>query len=259
MPSNLCYLINESGLLKTHGNSSLRDMTDKHYDPEEIAKFEAIAAEWWDENGRFKPLHRINPLRLDYIDKALSLQGKCVLDVGCGGGLLAESMAQRGAQVTGLDRSPKALGVARTHAEQSGVVLEYIENDAETWMLDHHEQYDAVTCLEVLEHVPDVPRTVAACAAMTKPGGLFFFATLNRTPASYLKAIIGAEYLMGWLPKGTHEYAKFIRPSEMHAALSQAGLEVQDICGMSYALLSDTFSLSSDLSVNYLGVARKPV
>ena len=233
-------------------------MTDKHYDPEEIAKFEAIAAEWWDVDGRFKPLHRINPLRLDYIDEHLGLKGKRILDVGCGGGLLAENMAARGAQVTGLDRSPKALGVARTHAEQSGVEVEYVENDAETWMLDHAGHYDAVTCLEVLEHVPDVPRTVAACAAMIKPGGLFFFATLNRTPMAYLKAIIGAEYVMGWLPKGTHEYGKFIRPSEMQAALSQAGLEIQDICGMSYALLGDVFSLSDDLSVNYLGVARKP-
>jgi len=248
-----------SGLPKGHGNSSLRAMTDKHYDPEEIAKFEAIAAEWWDADGRFKPLHRINPLRLDYIDEALSLQGKQVLDVGCGGGLLAESMAQRGALVTGLDRSPKALGVARTHAEQGDVKLDYVESDAETWAQEHSNQYDAVTCLEVLEHVPDVPRTVAACANMTKPGGLFFFATLNRTPTSYLKAIIGAEYVMGWLPKGTHEYARFIRPSEMHTALNQAGLEIQDICGMSYALWSDKFSLSSDLSVNYLGVARKPV
>jgi len=234
-------------------------MTDKHYDHEEIAKFEAIAAEWWDTDGLFKPLHRINPLRLDYIDKALHLQGKQVLDVGCGGGLLAESMAQRGAQVTGLDRSPKALGVARTHAEQSAVKLVYVESDAETWAQEHQEQYDAVTCLEVLEHVPDVIGTIAACADMVKPGGLFFFATLNRTPMAYLKAIIGAEYVMGWLPKGTHEYAKFIRPSEMHAALSQAGLEIQDICGMSYALLGDKFSLSSDLSVNYLGMARKPI
>jgi len=234
-------------------------MTDKHYDPEEIAKFEAIAAEWWDADGLFKPLHRINPLRLDYIDKALSLQGKQVLDVGCGGGILAESMAQRGALVTGLDRSPKALGVARTHADQSGVKLEYVESDAETWAREHRGQYDAVTCLEVLEHVPDVVRTVAACADMVKPGGLFFFATLNRTPMAYLKAIIGAEYVMGWLPKGTHEYAKFIRPSEMHTALSQAGLEIQDICGMSYALLGDKFSLSSDLSVNYLGMARKSI
>ena len=233
-------------------------MTDKHYDPEEIAKFEAIAAEWWDANGRFKPLHRINPLRLDYIDQHVSLKGKSILDVGCGGGILAESMAARGANVTGLDRSPKALGVAKAHSEQSGVAVNYIESDAETWSQEHANSYDAVTCLEVLEHVPDVTRTIKACANMVKPSGLFFFATLNRTPISYLKAIIGAEYVMGWLPKGTHEYAKFIRPSEMHTALNQARLDVKDICGMSYALLEDKFTLSSDLSVNYLGFAVKP-
>jgi 2-polyprenyl-6-hydroxyphenyl methylase/3-demethylubiquinone-9 3-methyltransferase len=233
-------------------------MTEQHYDPEEIAKFEAIAAEWWDANGRFKPLHRINPLRLDYIDEHVGLNGKNILDVGCGGGILAESMAARGAHVTGLDRSPKALGVARAHSEQSGVAVEYVESDAETWAQEHGNDYDAVTCLEVLEHVPDVVRTVQACADMVKPGGLFFFATLNRTPIAYLKAIIGAEYVMGWLPKGTHEYAKFIRPSEMHTALNKAGLDVKDICGMSYTLFEDKFSLSSDLSVNYLGFAIKP-
>ena len=233
-------------------------MSAQHYDPEEIAKFDAIAAEWWDEQGRFKPLHRINPLRLDYIDKHLSLKGKKVLDVGCGGGILAESMAVRGAHVTGLDRSAKALGVARAHSEQSGVAVNYIESDAETWAQEYANSYDAVTCLEVLEHVPDVVRTVQACADMVKPNGFFFFATLNRTPISYLKAIIGAEYVMGWLPKGTHEYAKFIRPSEMHSALNQAHLDVKDICGISYALFEDKFTLSSDLSVNYLGFAIKP-
>ena len=237
--------------------SSFRAMISQHYDPDEIAKFEAIAAEWWAPDGRFKPLHRINPLRLDYIDQYADLKDKHVLDVGCGGGLLAEGMAQRGASVTGIDRSPKALGVARTHAEQSQATVSYVESDAETWSLDHAEAYDVVTCLEVLEHVPDVPRTVAACASMVKADGFFFFATLNRTPMSYFKAILGAEYVLGWLPKGTHEYAKFIRPSEMKEALSQADLSIQDIQGMSYALLSDAFSLSDDLSVNYLGVARK--
>ncbi|TLS68703.1 bifunctional 2-polyprenyl-6-hydroxyphenol methylase/3-demethylubiquinol 3-O-methyltransferase UbiG [Mariprofundus erugo] len=230
----------------------------QHYDDSEIAKFEAMAEEWWDPNGKFRPLHRINPLRLDYIARQIPMQGAKLLDVGCGGGLLAEGMAARGAMVTGIDRSPKALGVARLHSEQSGVQVQYEENDAETWALLHAESYDAVTCLEVLEHVPDVPRTVAACAAMIKPGGLFFFATLNRTPVAYLKAILGAEYVLGWLPKGTHEYAKFIKPSEMNSALRDAGLEIRDLRGMSYAMLSDQFSLSDDLSVNYLGFAVKP-
>jgi 2-polyprenyl-6-hydroxyphenyl methylase/3-demethylubiquinone-9 3-methyltransferase len=233
-------------------------MVAQHFDPEEIAKFEAIAAEWWDPHGRFKPLHRINPIRLDYIGRQMKLEGASVLDVGCGGGLLAEGMAGRGAVVTGIDRSPKALGVARLHAEQSGTAVDYVENDAIHWAGEHAGAYDAVTCLEVLEHVPDVEATVAACADLIKPGGHFFFATLNRTPVSYLKAIIGAEYIMGWLPKGTHQYAKFIRPSELVSAMNHAGLETRELTGMSYRLLSDDFVLSKDLSVNYLGYAVKP-
>ncbi|MDQ6971111.1 MAG: bifunctional 2-polyprenyl-6-hydroxyphenol methylase/3-demethylubiquinol 3-O-methyltransferase UbiG, partial [Mariprofundaceae bacterium] len=187
----------------------------------------------------------------------IKLPEASILDVGCGGGLLAEAMATRGATVTGIDRSPKALGVARLHAEKSAVQLEYIETDAETWAGDHAATYDVVTCLEVLEHVPDVPRTVQACSDMLKPGGLFFFATLNRTLPAYIKAIIGAEYVLGWLPKGTHQYAKFIRPSELRQACRSAGLDVQDIKGMSYHLLADQFDLSDDLSVNYLGRACK--
>ena len=231
----------------------------QHFDSDEIAKFEAMAEEWWDPTGKFKPLHKINPIRLDYIDRQVKLATATVLDVGCGGGLLAENMAARGAKVTGLDRSPKALAIARLHSEQSGVSVDYVENDAENWAENHAEHYDAVTCLEVLEHVPDVPRTVAACAAMIKPGGHFFFATLNRNPTSYIKAILGAEYILGWLPKGTHEYAKFIKPSEMNSALRGAGLEIKDLKGLSYAMLSDRFSLSDDLSVNYLGFAIKPL
>ena len=228
-----------------------------NFDREEVDKFEAMAESWWDENGKFRPLHRINPLRLDYIAAAVDLAGADVLDVGCGGGLLAEGMARRGASVTGIDRSPKALGVARLHAGQSGVGVEYAEADAESWSQTHAGGYDVVTCMEVLEHVPDVPRTVRACSAMLRPGGLFFFATINRTPQAWLKAILGAEYILGWLPKGTHRYDRFIRPSEMRDACRKAALEVREIRGMSYALLSDRFSLSADLSVNYLGRAEK--
>ncbi|MDX8387204.1 MAG: bifunctional 2-polyprenyl-6-hydroxyphenol methylase/3-demethylubiquinol 3-O-methyltransferase UbiG [Ghiorsea sp.] len=232
-------------------------MTSIYVDPDEISRFEAIAAEWWDPDGRFKPLHQINPLRLDYIAQRVNLKDAKVLDVGCGGGLLAESMAAHGAQVTGIDRSPKALSVASVHAEQAGITVDYQENDAETWAENHQRTYDVVTCLEVLEHVPDVKRAVKACANMVKPGGLFFFATLNRTPESYIKAILGAEYVLGWLPKGTHQYKKFIRPSEMIDAVRQAGLSEQDMQGMSYALLSGYFYLSHDLNVNYLGFAKK--
>lgn len=234
-------------------------MSSIYVDPEEISRFEAIAAEWWDPDGRFKPLHQINPLRLDYIAQRINLAEARVLDVGCGGGLLAEGMASRGADVTGIDRSPKALSVASVHAKSAGIVVDYQENDAETWAQTHEGFYDVVTCLEVLEHVPDVSRTVAACADMLKPGGLFFFATLNRTPESYIKAILGAEYILGWLPKGTHQYKKFIRPSEMVTAIRSAKLQEQDIQGMTYALLSGQFSLSIDLNVNYLGFARKPL
>jgi len=233
-------------------------MSEQHYDQHEIEKFEAMAEEWWDPAGKFKPLHRINPLRLDYIAGIVQLEGAHILDVGCGGGLLAEGLARRGAQVTGIDRSPRALGVARAHAANSGIAVAYAESDAESWAADHTACYDVVTCLEVLEHVPDVTRTVEACARMLKPGGHFFFATLNRTPIAYLKAIIGAEYILGWLPKGTHRYAKFIRPSEMYRALRSAGLNPLEMRGMSYTMLGDRFHLSDDLSVNYLGAARKP-
>lgn len=228
----------------------------KHYDPEEISKFEAIAEEWWDPKGRFKPLHRINPLRLGYIAGRTAITGARILDVGCGGGLLSEGMVKLGAKVTGIDRAGKALDVARIHAEKNQVAVDYQSCDAETWAETHAGFYDAVTCLEVLEHVPDVTGTVAACARLLKPGGAFFFATINRTPKAYALAIIGAEYIMGWLPKGTHRYDKFIRPSEMNVALRTAGLKIEHICGMSYSLGSDHFSISDDLSVNYLGVAR---
>jgi len=229
-----------------------------HFDTDEINKFEAMAEEWWDPTGKFKPLHRINPIRLDYIDAHATLKDAHALDVGCGGGLLAEGLVGRGATTTGIDRSEKALAVARIHAEKTGANVRYETSDAQTWAADHAGEYDVVTCMEVLEHVPDVPDTVAACTTMLKPGGYFFFATLNRTPQAYIKAILGAEYVLGWLPKGTHQYAKFIRPSEMYATCRMAGLEIRELRGMSYRMLMDRFELSDDLSVNYLGYAIKP-
>lgn len=230
-----------------------------HFDSEEIKKFEAMAEEWWNPAGKFKPLHRINPVRLDYIDARATLRGAHVLDVGCGGGLLAEPLTDHGAITTGIDRSEKALAVARIHAEKTGVNVQYETSDAQIWATDHAGRYDVVTCMEVLEHVPDAPGTIAACAAMLKPGGRFFFATLNRTPQAYVKAILGAECVLGWLPKGTHRYAMFIRPSEIYAACRMARLDVTDLHGMSYRMLTDCFELSDDLSVNYLGYAVKPV
>jgi len=230
----------------------------KNYDPVEIAKFEAISQEWWEPEGRFKPLHQINPLRVSYIAETVNLQNTTLLDVGCGGGILSESLAQKGAHVTGIDRSPKALNVARLHAEQNNIAIQYEETDAACWAEAHHQHYDVITCLEVLEHVPDVVATVQECASMLKPGGYFFFATLNRTPKAWVAAILGAEYILGWLPKGTHRYDALIRPSEMVSALSQNKLQVQNMRGMSYRLLQRDFILSDDLSINYLGVAIKP-
>jgi len=230
-----------------------------HFDPEEIKKFESMAEEWWSPTGKFKPLHRINPIRLDYIGRRTTLKGARALDVGCGGGLLAESLADRGAATTAIDRSAKALAVARIHAKKTGAKVRYETSDAQSWAVDHADAYDVITCMEVLEHVPDVPDTVAACATMLKPGGCFFFATLNRTPRAYAQAILGAEYVLGWLPKGTHRYARFIRPSEINAACRMTRLEVTDLHGMSYRVLADHFELSDDLSVNYLGYAVKPI
>ncbi|MDQ6964406.1 MAG: bifunctional 2-polyprenyl-6-hydroxyphenol methylase/3-demethylubiquinol 3-O-methyltransferase UbiG, partial [Mariprofundales bacterium] len=221
-----------------------------YFDADEIDKFEAMAAEWWSPTGRFRPLHRINPLRLAYIERGRPLRDLRVVDVGCGGGLLSESMACRGAVVTGIDRSRRSLAVATTHAAQSGVQVDYQLSDAESWAADHSASYDLVTCLEVLEHVPDVPRTVAACSALLKPGGRLYFATLNRTAISWVKAILGAEYLLGWLPKGTHDYQRFIRPSELYAAVRAAGMEVRGMRGLCFDLLGHRFYEGDDLSVN---------
>ncbi|OOZ39720.1 bifunctional 3-demethylubiquinol 3-O-methyltransferase/2-polyprenyl-6-hydroxyphenol methylase [Solemya pervernicosa gill symbiont] len=226
-------------------------------DPSEVAKFEALASRWWDPNSEFKPLHDINPLRLDYVDNAVSLSGKKVIDVGCGGGILAESMAQRGAIVTGIDMGEAPLQIAKLHKLESGVEVDYHQSTAEAFADTHLEQFDAVTCMEMLEHVPEPGSVIAACMRMVKPGGKLFFSTLNRNPKAYLFAIVGAEYLLNMLPKGTHDYSKFIRPSELDSWAREAGLEARNISGMSYNPFTQRYSLGSDVSVNYLACYEK--
>jgi 2-polyprenyl-6-hydroxyphenyl methylase/3-demethylubiquinone-9 3-methyltransferase len=227
-------------------------------DAQELAKFSELAHRWWDPDSEFRPLHQINPLRLDWIDQLAQLRGKTVLDVGCGGGILAESMAMRAAAVTGIDLAAKPLGVARLHALESGVSnLEYREVAAETLAAEQPGAFDVVTCMEMLEHVPDPASSVQACAQLLRPGGWAFFSTLNRNPKSFLFAIVGAEYVLQLLPKGTHEYARFIRPSELARWCRQAGLTVSGSRGMEYNPLTRRYSLSSDTSVNYLFACRK--
>ncbi len=222
-------------------------------DPSEIQKFSELASRWWDRESEFKPLHDINPLRLDYIDRrAGGLAGKRVVDVGCGGGILAESMALKGAEVTGIDMGEAALSVAKLHQLESGAELEYRLTTAEELAAARPGEYDVVTCMEMLEHVPEPASVVAACARLVKPGGHLFFSTINRNPKSYLFAVIGAEYLLGLLPKGTHQYAKFIRPSELESWLRAADLYLQELTGMSYNPLTRGYSLGRDLDVNYL-------
>jgi 2-polyprenyl-6-hydroxyphenyl methylase / 3-demethylubiquinone-9 3-methyltransferase len=228
-------------------------------DPREIDKFAELAARWWDPHSEFKPLHEINPLRLDYVDRRVHLAGKTVLDVGCGGGILAEAMAQRGGQVTGIDLGEAPLRVADLHKLETGVEVSYRRIAAEALAAERPGSFDAVTCMEMLEHVPDPAAIVKACGELVRPGGWVFFSTLNRNPKSYLFAIIGAEYLLNLLPKGTHDYARFIRPSELDRWVRAAGLVTRDITGMSYNPLTGTYSLSDDLEVNYLITAdRQP-
>ena len=226
-------------------------------DPQELEKFAALAHRWWDPGSEFKPLHDINPLRLDYIDELASLNGKRVLDVGCGGGILSESMARRGAQVTGIDLGEKALKVARLHQLESGVAVEYRLMAVEAMADEQPAGFDVVTCMEMLEHVPDPAAIIAACARLVRPGGHVFFSTLNRNPKSYLFAVIGAEYVLNLLPRGTHEYEKFIKPSELAAWCRHAGLEVSGMKGMRYNPLMKTYRLGEDVSVNYLVHASK--
>lgn len=227
-------------------------------DTAEIAKFEALASRWWDKNSEFKPLHDINPLRANFIDEHSPVAQKKVLDVGCGGGILAESLAQRGADVTGIDMGEAPLSVARLHALESGVVLTYEQLTVEDKAAQMPEAFDIVTCMEMLEHVPDPASVVQACANLVKPGGDVYFSTINRNPKSYAFAILGAEYILKLLPKGTHDYAKFIRPSELAQWLRAAGLELQQITGMTYNPLIKRYKLNpNDVSVNFLVHARK--
>ncbi|SRR6186713_465873 len=221
-------------------------------DPAEIARFSELAHRWWDPASDFKPLHDINPLRLDYIDRCAGLSGKTVLDVGCGGGILAESMAQRGAQVTGIDLSDKALKVAQLHVLESGVALDYRHASAEDFARERPQHYDIVTCMELLEHVPDPASTVRACATLAKAGGHVFFSTINRNLKSYLFAVVGAEYVLRMLPRGTHRYEKFVKPSELGGFCRQGSLDVREVIGMTYNPLTDRYALGSDTSVNYL-------
>lgn len=239
-----------------------QDSTADHYqgnvDAAEVAKFEALASRWWDPKSEFKPLHEINPLRLNFIDARAGLAGKQVLDVGCGGGILSESMAHRGAKVTGIDLGEAPLGVARLHAEESGVSVDYQNISVEALAAQTPGHFDVVTCMEMLEHVPDPASVIRACCALVRPGGYVFFSTLNRTPKSYAFAILGAEYVLRLLPRGTHDYAKFIRPSEMAAWSRQVGLEVREQTGLTYNPLTRRYRLvADDVSVNYMMYCRK--
>ena len=239
--------------------SNEKNYHDANVDAAEVAKFEALAGRWWDKNSEFKPLHDINPIRANYIDSRAPVAEKKILDVGCGGGILSESLAQRGAQMCGIDMGEAPLKVARLHALESGVKINYRRIPVEDLAREEAGQYDTVTCMEMLEHVPDPASIVKACAALVKPGGQLFFSTINRNPKAYAFAIIGAEYLLRMLPKGTHEYAKFIRPSELSQWLREANLDLLEISGMTYNLLTKKYKINdSDVRVNYLMHASKP-
>ena len=231
---------------------------DNNIDSAEIAKFDALASRWWDPEGDFRPLHEINPLRLDYIRQRATLDGSRVLDVGCGGGILAESMAEKGAIVTGIDMAEKPLGVARLHQAESGTEVEYLQSTAEDLAGKRSGQFDVVTCLEMLEHVPSPAAVIAACSSLVRPGGDVFFSTINRNPKSFLFAIVGAEYVLNLLPRGTHEYEKLIRPSELESWARHAGLDLQGSIGMHYNPITKEYSLGPNVDVNYLMHFRRP-
>lgn len=236
------------------------DYSNANVDAAEVAKFEALASRWWDKNSEFKPLHDLNPLRANYIDSRAPVAEKKMLDVGCGGGILTESLALRGAEMSGIDMGEAPLKVARLHTLETGVSINYRRIPVEELAEQEAGQYDTVTCMEMLEHVPDPASIIRACAALVKPGGQLFFSTINRNPKAYAFAILGAEYLLKMLPKGTHEYAKFIRPSELSNWLRQTGLDLHDISGLTYNPLSKKYKINdNDVSVNYLVHASKPL
>lgn len=227
-------------------------------DPAEIQKFGELAHRWWDPDGESRPLHDLNPVRVAYVRERAVLAGARVLDVGCGGGLLSEALAREGARVTGIDLSPDVLAVARMHLHESGLAVDYRKVGVEVLACDEAGQFDLVTCMEVLEHVPDPAAMLAACAGLLKPGGRLFASTLNRTAKSFALAIVGAEYVLGLLPRGTHDYSRFIRPSELSRWLREAGLSVDDVCGIDYSPLTRRAVLTRDCSMNYLLCATKP-
>jgi len=229
-------------------------------DPQEISKFEELASRWWDPSSEFKPLHEINPLRANWIDKRAEVAEKTLLDVGCGGGIFSEAMAQRCAIVTGIDMGDAPLAVANLHKLESGLNIDYFKATAESFSDSNFQRFDAVSCLEMLEHVPNPASVVKACASMTKPGGTLFFSTINRNPKSYLFAIIGVEYVLKLLPKGTHDFAKFIKPSELTSWIRDASLELQDITGLLYNPITKNYKLSqNDVDVNYMISVTKPL
>ncbi len=233
-------------------------MADTNTDPREVAKFEALASRWWDTQGAFKALHDINPLRLAFVEATAGLAGRTVLDVGCGGGILAESMAARGAMVTGIDASRAALTTARLHLEESGVAVDYVCATAEQMAHERPGEFDLVTCMELLEHVPEPASVVAACARLARPGGEVIFSTINRNPKAYVLAVIGAEYLLRLLPRGSHDYEKFIRPSELDAWARSTGLILHELRGLNYNPVTRRYRLSGDVDVNYLARLRRP-